>query len=478
LLLSGALVAQEEDASMSPAHNFLRNEVPQHLMTSGNHTYLVSQLGNSIRVRPHDEPYNIFDVKLPDFHRTLQSKVIDSLLFVWSEKDETTLTVSTYAISDNGVILKGAREFHNELEQRKSKIEWYKAISPDGSVAVVCSQRAFDKTSKANIKIQVHNADSLFEEQLKLPFDSDDIAIIGATVDNAGTVYLAATSGIKINSPFQRKYLIYAFHPSNKELHEFDLSAEDLYIQEMVLKPYGDELLACALYTTNPLAETESEGIVHFSISTLGTTVKQRGIRPFAPDMIEVHEGIEERNSGEIDQLFISDLILTGKESLVVLETRYQDQLCMADPRTGIVSCSDQFHFKAISIIDLQNPNKTTSIGKRQMDYESKTAYTGGVIAYNNQGYFALYNDHFKNESLKAERVMTSVSRSKIRYVWVPFSAPEKAQTGFLTPERQSAFGFTPHIHPIVDDQNIFVVGKTNNNYVVKHYQTEGIIED
>lgn len=324
----------------------------------------------------------------------------------------------------------------NELEGKKNTSPFYFRISPNGKRTLVVRQFGFSKTSAAAIMVEAYNTGSkkVNSRQLSLPFDADDVEILEAAVDDQGIVYLAAKTGIKLNSPFMRKYLIYTFNPRTKLLHEFDLSADKAYIQEVSLKVQPSFLQVLSLYSNDPFMQNESLGYAYVCIDSGGSIIKEKIMTAYSANMIANNRKGGETNFNSIEQLHVDQIFEINGVPLLLFDKRYRDQVCTTDPRTGIMTCTDQFHFEGINIENLADLSKSTTIKRKQLDYEKLGPYVDHQTIKAEDGIVVLYNDHYKNSSIVAEKVMNNPSRSRLRYVH--YRVNGDIQTKFITDQK------------------------------------------
>ena len=251
-----------------------------------------------------------------------------------------------------------------------------------------------------------------------MPFESDDIEITGITISNDGLVFIGAKTGIKLNSPFLRKHLLYSFNPVSKELHEFDLSVDKLFIDRMAIKNLNSQIHVLALFSSDPFKQGQSAGFTYFKLDSLGAQVEEKDILMFEAKTILGFNGEAKKEQG-IEDLTVQDVLQDKESKWAIMDQRYLDQVCTTDPRTGIITCTDQYHFDGILLKSLTDSEKTHFIGRDQVDYNTSGDYMGHQSFLINGKLIVLYNDHIKNTSTNSDRVMNNPGRSTLRYVFV-----------------------------------------------------------
>ena len=209
------------------------------------------------------------------------------------------------------------------------------------------------------------------------------------------------------------------------------------------------------MYHTDALAQSTSNGFANIVFNDSGTDIKEKSINAFRSSMINDHKALNERiEANEVSNLFLVDILSCGDINFTVMEQYYKDQICQTDPRTGIISCSDQHHFNNISFENLTNREQSLTINRRQIDYDYKGNFTSQHILSTENAILLFYNDHYKNDSLSANKIMNYASRSAMRLVSI--SCDGKAKTWRLTKDRQADFAFMPSINMPLFENHLF----------------------
>lgn len=335
--------------------------------------------------------------------------------------------------------------------------------SPHGAYLMICQQEAFKPGKKAVVNAYIQGEDTNMHFHLPLNFDGDDAQLLGASIDERGVLYFGAQTGIQLNSPFRKKHLIYSFDPFEKVMVEFDMSSSDFFTQEMLITTADSGVNIVSLYSADPLINEKSNGFSFVSTLPNGRDINTRFGGAFSPSALAVHNEFENETDGYVADLFINDVVRIGRTSYVVMEKRYHDQICTADPSTGIVQCTDQYHFNGISFENPAKPARSVTIKKRQLDYDQPGSYSGEVILPKDGFAWVFYNDHYKNDGTNAERIMNNASRSVMRFVRVDESG--KLQSGKMSADRQADFAFTPKAGMAQNDRMAFYLQKDGDQY-------------
>ncbi|GAB4381500.1 MAG: hypothetical protein Kow0075_13230 [Salibacteraceae bacterium] len=296
---------------------------------------------------------------------------------------------------------------------------WF-SISPNGRQAQVLRKLSYSQGKDARFHLEVIDivSETHRMEILPLPYDADDCELLGATVDNFGNTYFMTKVGVKLNSPFIRKFLVYAFDHANRRLHEYDPQMNKIFIQETLIKTTATGIHVVGLYATDPFAEAKSTGYIAFGIDSVGGSIVYKSVNAFDQAMISVHNTEDNSDAPQtISDLYINKIVDCDGRIISLMEKRFREQICTTDPRTGIITCTDLFHFNGISMVDVMAPSLTMTIGRRQTAYNRITSGFGYTSLKSGGSLIILYNDNPRNTTSAAERMMDNLSRSKVRYM-------------------------------------------------------------
>lgn len=375
----------------------------------------------------------------------------------------------TYRITGNnqGEVFRTATGLKNKPNQKTAQ-PVFLSVSDHGKYAAICQQTKFLQNQVATFHVSLINNKLGEEHHFSLPtqVDGDDLKVLGAAVSDLGHVYIIAFAGIKLNSPFRKKYLLYSFNAEEKTVHEFDFSTDDLFIQDLILNVDEFGVKAIALYHTDPLTENRANGYAYAEFNLDGTEILRKNISAFHANSLKTHQLENEMlNPNEISNLALFTLVYCNNQPLAIMEKCYKDQICQTDPRTGMISCTDQFHFNDISIEPLAQRDSSIIIPRKQIDYNTPSAYTSQQVVEYNDRLFIFFNDYYKNIGLSAEKVMNNVSRSVMRMVEV--SCDGKLKTATLTHDRQTDFVFMPEYEMPLFGETIYFLTSNGRDYKI-----------
>lgn len=440
---------------------------------------ILSTYDRALLIRPVDAtsglPKKLLSIRSNDKKSIEQYKHHGDSIFalVRSHEKEKSDLYETVIYTLTGDSL--AEAYRNEVaipqsEAKKSNRPIFFTTSDNGKYSLTCRQLAFDK-GKATVFVEITSFSQKKNQHFELPtsFDGDDLEVLGASVDNQGIAYFAAKTGIKLNSPFRRKFLIYSFNRKTKELHEFDLSSDKVFLQDLIIKTYAHGIMVLSLYANDPFAQDESNGFAFVQIDSLGAEIVQKRIHPYSKDMVMIHQG-EQSDDIFIDNLFIDNIFNCSGTPIFIVDKRYRDQVCTTDPRTGIMTCTDQFHFDGITIENVADPARSTTIKRRQIDYERVGPYVSQQSFVLDDRVIVLFNDHFKSDDA-TERIMNNPSRSVMRYASLSLNG-EVFNTS-LTHERQSDFIFMPIVPGYQRQDRITVLSSNGRSFRMGEIQLD-----
>lgn len=442
--------AQDSLMRLFPIHEIPKSEeILDFTLSSNNTPILISRFGETMIL--HDLTSD--DTGTPLFIRQNEQT---SLVAHELEKDRLTLLEKSGIGDDKAFILRRLNLKGNSVEEEMNhsfrlerrrtsgpKTRPILTVSDDNKVVAVCQQAGFNRSAKAEFNVFL--VDSLGPRRFHLPseYDSDDVQLLGATVSENSLVYLGVIAGVKLNSPFRKRYLIYSFNPADSVLTEFDLSSQDLFIRDVVIRSSEDGLRVAALYNADPLDEDHSTGYIYLKLTADGKEIEKRIVSTFDLSFVRSHVGPEITEVEPVKFIYVVDILTIGDKSVLAIEKQYQDQLCTADPRTGMLNCTDQFHFDGITLIDAVGQRAFLHMGRRQIDYDRRSLFSSHAIqSLEDGGVMFLYNDHFKNTGLGPGKAMNNPNRSELRSVTIGTSGQHVTKQ--ITRDRQAGGVFSP----------------------------------
>lgn len=396
--------------------------------TSTGSPILLSTKGDIIYIRPIDtktgQPIRLLSIRSNETKKIRRHVLRGDSLYCLIKSIENNQPDGYESViySLRGDVLAEAHRHQvnfDEAPDTKTAQTIHFTASINGKLGLIVRQDAFMKNSRASVFVEItkHPEEKVESHKLKLPFDSDDIEVTGVSITNKGVVNIIVKTGIKINSPFLRKHLIYSFIPETLELHEFDLSLDKIFLKEVILKSESSKTLVIGTYASDPFEQTYTDGFVFLCIDTSGTKISDKSVVTFNDGVISSLQTTEGRKLSHVEHLFPSDIAAFNDEVVAVLSQEYLDQVCTTDPRTGIITCTDQYHYDGILLQSTTQPESNTVIGRRQTDYKSKGPFMGHQSYGHDDKVLVFYNDHVRNDSTFANRIMNNPARSVLRYV-------------------------------------------------------------
>lgn len=388
--------------------------------------------------------------------------------------------VVTYRIagSSQGEVLRRDIGLKNNPNQKTAQPIYF-SVSDNGNYTAVCQQTKFLPNQVATFHVSLINNKLGKEQHFSLPtqIEGDDLKVLGMAAADNGRVFLLAFAGIKLNSPFRKKYLLYSFDAQQKTLHEFDFGTDDLFAQDLILNVDKFGVKAIALYHTDPLTENRSNGYAYVEFNLEGTEILNKNVSAFHANSVKAHKLENEMlNANEISNLALFNLVYCNNQPMAIMEKVFKDQICQTDPRTGMTTCTDQFHFNNISIENLAQRDSSIIVSRKQIDYNVRSAYSSQQVVEYDDRLLIFFNDHYKNVGLTAEKVMNNVSRSVMRMVEV--SCDGKLKTLTLTDERQTDFVFMPEYEMPRFGQTIYFLTSNGRDYKIGKIDLSAISEN
>jgi hypothetical protein len=410
---------------------------------------IFSKFNDAILIRPMDVstglPIRLLSIRSNETKEIQQHHLVGDSIYclVKSVKEDKSETFESVIYTLTGDQLAEAHRHEilfEKLEDRKNTSPIFFAQSKNGKYGLVSREQPFSRENRASVFVEISKFPGQIIQTftLSLPFDADDVEILDVTINDRGKVYFGAKTGVKLNSPFLRKYLVYSFDSSTKKLREFDLGRDKIYLQDLLINTFKDDVQMAALFTSDPFQQHESSGYAFASIDSLGKLSAEKGVNYFDPATVAAFKSEDNATSNTIENVFLDELFNVNGSNLLVMDQHYRDQVCTTDPRTGMISCTDQFHFDGIAVENLTNPGASVNIGRSQIDYNKVGMHVGHQTISVDLGLLIIYNDHYKNESIKAERIMNNPARSSVRYVII--NEKGLSSTGFLNNQKQNEF--------------------------------------
>lgn len=350
----------------------------------------------------------------------------------------------------------------------KSSKDLFFSVSDNGNFTSVVRQTGFLNKDFASFFISITDNQNGTENHYNVPtqITGDDLDVLGISVGENGLVYMVCLAGVQLNSPFMKKYLLYVFNQNDKTLHEFDFATQEIFTKEMVVNTTESGMQVASLYHTDPLNEDGVNGYAFIQFDTLGQNITQRRLHGINSEMVKKHLlGDEMIKGNEVKHFFIDNILHSGNTPFVVFEKRYKDEVCQTDPRTGIINCTDQFHYDGVSFENLLDEQKSITIPRKQIDFDFQGNYTSHQLVELDHHIAMLYNDHHKNTSTDHNRIMNNVARSALRLVLIDENGIHESFR--LTLDRQNDFAFMSSIKPEKIGNDLFVLGSDGKGFKI-----------
>lgn len=476
LMLPLACIAQLEQ---SPLQVFGSFEVPKnervrlvHITPAGD-PIIVSTTNDAIFLRPMDPatgfPTRLLAIRSNEVKQVKQFEMIgDSIICLVQSSEASTRQYETvvYTIRNNMLAEAHRRtvEF-NESQAKKNAQPLHFNVSTNGKWTLVARQLAYSRNKKATLFVELckHPEDSVIRKRLPLPYEADDIIILGTWVGDDGILYFTAKTGVKLNSPFLSKWLVYSFNATNDELHEFDLTINKVFPNELKMHMTSQGLVIAAPYATNPFKTREAAGFLYVSLNKQGTAVTSKAVQPFLPALMMPFQNEDQRDEDHIQHISLNKIIEAANAPLLLMAQSYSDQICTTDPRTGIMTCTDQYYHNAIMVCNPLNQVQSMIIERRQMDYNNEGPYLGEQAFEFDGKFITLYNDHAKNEGIQAQRVMNNPSRAALRYV--VYAPDSKIETAMMETQGIQGQIFLASVPPVIRDNTAYMVYSNGRDF-------------
>jgi len=391
------------------------------------------------------------------------------LVLIASLSGEGSLTSSAYAFYlDSGVVSSDPPQLliENERPTKKREGSFDMKLSADTSKVLVYYQLPFFEESNERITLAV------FDDQLKplwsklvdLPYRDDRFTVTETRVHNDGTVYiLGRVSEKRLNWSNENpgfKYVLLCYDHRKSALKEYNLDLAPKSISGIGFQftPENKYVAVSGFYSENSRSEEEAAGFLFLKLDHERQRVVQTATTPFDRELLarlmtqkQVERNPELRNF----QLAVVFPLENG-QTLLVAEQATVRQICLTDPRTGLISCSDQYNFDDLLVTKLSAegiPAWVRSIPKRQFSTDDEGLYLSFVPLFQNGTLHLFFNNHPKNKDLPdsaTPKILTNPRKAHIAHVSVSGDGEVKKS---VLKEEQNELIFAPRL--VVSHNNL-----------------------
>ena len=445
---------------------------------------LITTKPGILYLRPIDiatgTPKKVLSIKSNDEKRILKHEVIGDSIFclVKSTENDRSITFESVVYTMfNDQLAEAARHplsIKNLPNQRNAETLFF-SVDDRAKFSAAVRLVGYEISPDALIELDVidYKANRQSSFNLPIPYGADDVKITQMDITDEGIVYFTATAGMRLNSPFLKKNLFYSFNTADKELREFDINKDKVYHQEMLAVSNQEQINLITTFSSDPMLQAACHGNGWVEIDSNGAYLSKKAINEFSPEVKSALRIDSRSSQTSIEHLFIDDIYNLDGQVVGLFHQQYRDQVCTTDPRTGILSCTDQFHHDGIIVHFSSNEVPTVVINRSQLDFDQEGPYLGYTSALIDQAIILLYNDHEKNSNIFAEREMSNPSRANLRYVYIESNGKYRSNSldldlgrGFVLLPKVQGFEKYGIVHNVYCNGKDFRLGLLNTQLI------------
>lgn len=287
--------------------------------------------------------------------------------------------------------------------------------SADSSAAVIyyspiVETGLFQKAPRATFQIQVvdENFKTVWNKNVKAPYDSDLFDVERVEVDKTGNAYVLAQIYNKRrqerrNGQANYFYKVIAYTDNGETLKEYDLALDGLYITDITIKVNNKGKLICAGFYSERSTETV-KGSFFFTINIKTSEIETKGFKPFDEAFLsQLMSKRRARKGRELYRYYLDDIILRSDGGAVLIGEQYYAVSSTYYTGTGmnrIANTTYTYHYEDIIVINI-NPDASiawaSSIPKDQT--ASTKAFSSYAQATAKGKIFFLFNERISRNS-------------------------------------------------------------------------------
>lgn len=290
-------------------------------------------------------------------------------------------------------------------------------------------QQLYLESKDHNQVIDCQVLDSCFklhaQTTLNLPYKESNFKLLDQTTDTIGNLYLLARVDLPYNERTPEaatyKHIIISCPTASAQVREYNLRLENKAVTTVRFRhDQKKHLLVAGFYSNDLKNEEETGGVYMIRINTEKHTVESRNTSPLDQEFVASILDERQAAKGKEPQDFVPrELILTEDGSCMLLaEQRYEQQVCITDQRTGLITCNDHFYYNDLLVFRFTPEGKVQwrqHIRKKQFSTNDRGPFGSVQVGYHDNTLHLLYNDNPKNINLDPNK--------KVRFMMQPRSS-------------------------------------------------------
>jgi hypothetical protein len=371
--------------------------------------------------------------------------------------------------------------------------------SPDGNYILIYHDNPSESGNKVfNLKVINYDLTSMWEKELILNYKAKMIEFTQILLDNGSNVYLLSSInpfGINRNSGLGAmvniKSTLFTYRPYEDKLKEYEFTLSKNWIDEvkMVIDAQG-KLLATA-YFTYP-NDYKIRGFVMFELNTSSGQVEAKKMATLSKeDFKEVDEsigrlkeysrmlvgniGIYPGSSSHMNnsstEFIMKDVFIMNDAVVVAVEAFRRDERCTESfsDQQMIVDCQKNFLYGDVMLFFLDKNCEIKSIRhvqKLQHNVNKLNPYYSFSLVGNNDGFFVLYNDDYRNQTEEQGLLKTPLSNMNKSILSISgFNAMGNEMDLSFTMTEEDRIPFFPYGNALISSSDILLYFQKEKNY-------------
>ncbi len=290
-------------------------------------------------------------------------------------------------------------------------------FSRDSSHVVIYANTELRKNEPEKYGIYVLDQDmeDVWSKEVTLPYLESRFAVEDFTVDNDGNVFLL---GVKFQEKGESKrrgtpnyeYRILGYREDGADVEEYEVALGGMFLSDMKIDVSPKRDIICAGFYSEQ-GTFSIKGTYYIRIDRKTKEIEKMSAKEFDIDFITMNftqrqEKKAKRKAAkgkniELYEYDLRDIIPRADGGAVLMaEQYYVTVICRTDPRTGITTCTNYYHYNDVIVVSIDKSGDiewATKVSKRQTSVNDGGYYSSYVSMVTNEKLYLVYNDHKKN---------------------------------------------------------------------------------
>ena len=299
------------------------------------------------------------------------------------------------------------------------------------------------ENEKIQMKVFDRQIDLEWEEKLDLPYKKGDVELMQQILDHEESAYFLARITGKNQAKTGIKYVVIAYDQNTKTVREFEVKPNNKWVSSiaMVLDD-SNNLIVTGFYSNKKPLENKWGGTFFLRVDGKTKRIIERSVTDLPEKLLAEFLSDKQIDKGKELQDFAMKYLITEDDGSAILlcERAYFRQNCITEPRTGNLSCTDNYYYEDIMAIRFDPQGKmawTKAIPKKQHSINYPGINYSFLVTMAGKDVCLLFLDHPKNKAGEEDkfRVLTNPKKSSMTVVRLTPSGEVKR---YPFPEAQS----------------------------------------